>query len=368
MTPARRHKGEGGMYQRASDGRWVGVVDVGIVGGKRTRRTVTARTRRELAPKLDRLKREVAAGVSGDAFTVRQWLDHWHTQAARDLAPRTWEVYRSYLDQYVIPTVGHHRLTDIRASHVRGMLDWLDEQGRSAATRRQAYSILRRALQVAYDEQRVMENVAARIRRPRPEKRHHAALTIPQARALLDATPSSADRARWLLALHVGLRQGEALGLVWADVHLEGPLPWLLVHQQVQRIAGRGLMVKVGTKSGPGRRVLLTHALGHVADELRRHRSEHGGVGFVFGGASPVSPRRDYGLWQEALTVAGLPMLPLHGARSTARDYLDEQGVPPRTISDVLGHATTTITDTVYHRVTMENLAVQMEKSQAALD
>jgi len=58
----RRGSGEGGVYQRASDGRWVGVVDLGWIDGKRRRRTVYGATRAEAVAKLDQLRAERRAG------------------------------------------------------------------------------------------------------------------------------------------------------------------------------------------------------------------------------------------------------------------------------------------------------------------
>jgi hypothetical protein len=36
----RRLKGEGTIYRRASDGLWVGMLDLGVVDGRRHRKTV----------------------------------------------------------------------------------------------------------------------------------------------------------------------------------------------------------------------------------------------------------------------------------------------------------------------------------------
>lgn len=369
-----RNKGEGGIYQRVGDGRWVGVVEGGYVPGpdgksRRVRRTVTAKTKRQLLPKFERLKKEVAAGVTGESLTVEQWVNVWHKRgrgpSGDPLAPRTLAVYRGYLDQYVIPTLGRHRLSSLRAHDVQGMLDWMEEQGKSGATRRQAYSVVRRALEVAAKEQRVLENVAARIDRPRADGEAHKALTVAQAHKVITGAPTSLDLVRWLLALHVGMRQGEVLGLRWEDVRLDEPVPWLAVQQQVQRLPGEGLVVRGTTKSHKPRVIVLTGALEHVVVAMRTLRTELGGVGYVIGGEQAVAPRRDWGLWRETLAAAGLPNTPLHGARGTAREYLDQQGVPHRTISDILGHAETQITDTVYHSVTIEGLVTQMSKSKA---
>ena len=49
----RRGNGEGAVYQRASDGRWLGAVVVGYdPEGRPRRKTVSARTRSEAVAKL----------------------------------------------------------------------------------------------------------------------------------------------------------------------------------------------------------------------------------------------------------------------------------------------------------------------------
>jgi integrase len=47
-SSGRRGKGEGAIYQRASDGRWVAVLDLGYSDGKRQRKTLYGKTRREV--------------------------------------------------------------------------------------------------------------------------------------------------------------------------------------------------------------------------------------------------------------------------------------------------------------------------------
>jgi hypothetical protein len=51
MTKRRGH-GEGGIYQRESDGKWCASVDLGFVNGKRRRKVVYGKTRKEVADKL----------------------------------------------------------------------------------------------------------------------------------------------------------------------------------------------------------------------------------------------------------------------------------------------------------------------------
>lgn len=74
--------------------------------------------------------------------------------------------------------------------------------------------------------------------------------------------------ARWPVALALGLRQGEALGLPWDAVDLDAAS--LRIRQDLQRQAGVGLIL-VEPKSSAGRRTIKLQA--PLARALRQHRA-----------------------------------------------------------------------------------------------
>jgi hypothetical protein len=59
---SKRANGNGGIYRRASDGRWVSVLDLGRdAAGRRRRHVVYGQLRREVAAKLDEARKRLAA-------------------------------------------------------------------------------------------------------------------------------------------------------------------------------------------------------------------------------------------------------------------------------------------------------------------
>jgi hypothetical protein len=64
MAGQRRGNGEGAIYQRDSDGKWCASVDLGLVNGKRKRKVIYGKTRKEVADKLKALHRDQAAGIN----------------------------------------------------------------------------------------------------------------------------------------------------------------------------------------------------------------------------------------------------------------------------------------------------------------
>ena len=59
-----RGNGEGSIYKRSSDGRWLGVVTLGQDGtGRVVRKAVSAETRAEVVRKLKKLQRDLDDGL-----------------------------------------------------------------------------------------------------------------------------------------------------------------------------------------------------------------------------------------------------------------------------------------------------------------
>ena len=191
-------------------------------------------------------------------------------------------------------------------------------------------------------------------------------LTPDEAARLIDVASAQPGGARWSVALALGLRQGEALGLGWDVVNLDAGT--LSVRRALQRhtaqhgcagTCGRtraadcpdrigGGLVLVEPKSRAGRRrIALPRPL---VDSLRDHRKrqveqrlragtiwqEHGLV-FCQPNGRPIDSRKDWAEWKELLAEAGVRDARLHDARHTAATLLLVQGVNARTVMDVMG-------------------------------
>lgn len=105
MTAGKSHRrahGEGSIYRRARDGRWVGMLDLGWIDGKRRRPTVTGATKAEVVVKLRQLRSAQDKGVDIAAAprTLAAWLDEWMSsiKALDGTRPSTIDRYRIAID------------------------------------------------------------------------------------------------------------------------------------------------------------------------------------------------------------------------------------------------------------------------------
>lgn len=348
MSPKRRGSGEGSIYQRA-DGLWCGSVNLGLINGKRTRKVVAAKTRADARDKMRALQLSLEMGVVPAKSTTAEWVNYWaDIIAATKVRPNSLENIRKYARNWIVPCVGHVQLQKLAPDHVRAMHKTMLDAGKSTATVRQAHNILQRALRVALDEQRVLRNVAQIAGAPTPKDNPHKHLSMEDSLRVLTAADTARARARLVCALILGMRQGEVLGLRWSDVTFSGENGWITIGEAVQRQKGKG-MVRTSVKSAASKRVVPLPEVAVLA--LARWREESG-EGYIFYGRagtdSPDDQRRDWGAWKDALARAGVPDVPLHGARGSTATLLLQLGVPERIIADILGHGTVRTTNEHY--------------------
>ncbi|MFC7484790.1 site-specific integrase, partial [Luedemannella flava] len=141
----------------------------------------------------------------------------------------------------------------------------------------QVHAVLRNALQAAVREELLQRNVAKLVQITAPAYEVNRGLTIEQGRHLLKAAHDDRLHALYVLALYLGLRRGELLGLMWEDVDFKAEA--LTVRRSLQRV-GQELRT-VAPKSRASRRTVPL--IGLCVDALKAHqerqRAEAANVG-----------------------------------------------------------------------------------------
>jgi integrase len=346
------------------DGRWHGRVTMGTRDdGRPDRRHVSASTEADVLRKVRDLQRDREAGRltrPGRAMTVEAWLSHWLDNiAGPSVRPKTLAGYRTAVRQHLIPGIGQHATDRLRPEHIEKRYAKLRAKGLKPATVHQVHRTLRTALNEAVRRGQIARNPATLAKAPRVTEEEIQPFTMTEAQRILAATAGRRNGVRFALALALGLRQGEALGLQWRDVDLDHGT--LTIRRAIQRLVwqhgcggtcdrkrgadcptrhGGGLVV-AETKSRSGRRVIgmpaeLVAALqGHRAAqdaerELAADLWHDADWLFAQPTGKPVDPRADYAEWQALLKAAGVRPARLHDARHTAATMLLVLNVPTR--------------------------------------
>ncbi|MBI5948770.1 MAG: site-specific integrase [Chloroflexi bacterium] len=382
-TKRRRAHGEGGLRERA-DGRWEGSVEVGFtIEGKRIRKTVYGSTKHEALHKLKTVRTQIEQGIvpAPDRLTVAAFLTDWLGAVETSLRPKTIHRYREVVNVHLIPGLGKRRLAQLTPQHVETFLAVKGRTPRvpqtsspltpaeiallkrlSPRTVQEIRTILVVALNKAMTWGLVVRNVASLAPGPRVPYREMSPLTADQARTFLAATRGHRLEALYVVAITLGLRQGEVLALKWDDVDFDAGL--LHVRRALQRVDGEYELVE--TKTAKSRRSLALGSTAHAA--LRDHRvrqlSERlaAGSGWQAGWNLIFCTKSGHPLhgpsvtleFQRLLQEFGLPRQRFHDLRHACATLLLSQGVELKIIQEILGHSTIAVTANTYSHVMEE--------------
>lgn len=145
-----RANGEGSIFHRQSDDRWVAELIVGWkADGKRDILRHSAATRRDVAAWLAERVKERNDGtlVQPSKQTVERFLTDWIDHSvAHAVNESTIALYRNVFAWYLKPHVGHLSLAELKPQHIQNCYHTIMEAGRSARTVQIAHTILRKGL------------------------------------------------------------------------------------------------------------------------------------------------------------------------------------------------------------------------------
>jgi integrase len=368
MAKRKRGNSEGSIY-RMTDGRWRAAVTVGFdADGKQIRKIFTKPTRHEVQDELTKALREQQLGlpIVSEKQTTAKFLDHWLEQVVKSrVRPKTLRTYSDLVKKHISPAIGDVPLGKLSPQKVREFLNAKLESGLSPRTVKHLLVTLRGALGVAVKDGQIPRNVAALVDPPRAPRPQVQAFAPDEARAFLDAVRGDRLEAVYTVAVAVGMRQGEILGLKWTDVNLETGM--LTVRAALQRVDRK--LIQVEPKSTTSRRpVNLPSA---CLNALTRHKAKQDEerawagsrwqeTGYVFTTrvGTPMDARdllRGYYRITRPKTKPGqepvklpFPSIRFHDLRHSTATILLAQGVPARYITELLGHSQVSFTMQTY--------------------
>ncbi|MGW6308286.1 tyrosine-type recombinase/integrase [Streptomyces niveus] len=368
---SRQPNGASSIFQGA-DGRWHGYVTVGVKDdGKPDRRHVGRKTRPEVTKAVRELeKQRDSNGVrkAGQTWTVETWLTHWvENIAAPSVTENTIDGYRVAVYHHLIPGLGSHRLQKLEPEHLERFYQKMQANGSAAGTAHQVHRTVRTALNEAVRRRHLTINPASVAKAPRVEEEEIEPYSVEEVQRLLLEAEKHRNTARWVIALALGLRQGEVLGLKWADVvdSAEGGV----IRVRRGRLRPRykhGCGDKCGrkpgycpqkisvrretkeTKSSAGKRPIGVPE--ELMSLLRLHKEEQDREralardlwvekGYVFTSPTgePLNPNTDFHRWKDLLKAAKVRDGRLHDARHTAATVLLILGVPDTVVDAIMG-------------------------------
>lgn len=376
MPRKKAPKGSGMQPRLRPDGRWEARY---TPPGAARPKAIYAKTEEECARKLRKAVAEIDGGVYQEPskLTVKAWADIWLAEYCGGVKDTTHDKYEMYVRLYIKPELGGFKLHALGAHSIQGMSNKLQRREKRPLSGKYVNNILgalhlmmEQAVRLRYRP----DNPCDAVIKPRVEKREMRTLRDGKLDDFLAAIKGRRFESVYLVDVFTGMRQGEILGLTWADVDFKGGV--VHVRKQLQ---------KERKKDGQYRRVSLKndrirdlHPAPFVMDILKaeqlKQKEARVRAGGAWDNAMNLVFTNQLGRYQSASTVykdfkrivtsieeGGVRF---HDIRHTFALLRLQNGADIKTLQHELGHATAAFTLDVYGHVSEEMLQASADSMQ----
>ena len=385
----RRLLTNGNAFKRTDD-RWGGVVWYMDEHGERKRKSFSGTTKAEVNKKMtDYIADFENQAVESDESkkkvkdSMQNWLQVFKFPSVEQT---TYDRCECSAKNQIYPLLGEKPVGDITAADIKNLLNYWMNKGYAYTTVKKAYVVLNEYFRYLYREQLISKNPMANVEMMKKSNFLSAQdkEDLPECETVTIFTPEEIEKfkaeafstfkdgkrkyqqpAAYILMLNTGLRTGELLGLLNADIDLEKKT--LIVRQGVKEVSRRngteftsGREIKVGKpKSTTSKRTVpLNRTAVEMIEDLRREAYFGENTPLVADGSGgytkPVNLRKRF---YRILKAAGIEQKGLHSLRHTfATNLVNGQkqsdgtikALSPRQVADLLGHSTSQITELYY--------------------
>ncbi len=359
------------IYKR-QDGRWEGRFIKGYeMSGKAKYGFCYGKTYGEAKEKLEKNKAALIAGRPIQPSVQRRRLvyfcDEWLRQRRGKVRESTYEKYYSMVTKHILPRMGGYFATGITSATVDSFSHGLlYEDGLSVKTVHDILSLLHNILKYI-SAQYPGIFPAVEINYPRENRRETRVLNREEQERFASFLLTNTDPCKLgvLLMLLTGMRIGEICALTWDDVHLKEKS--IHITGTLQRRIDDGDENDNRTKLVIGEPKSFTSArtipMPQICVRLCRRLSPHNPMAYVLTGREKFMEPRVLQYRIEKYTRAcGLEGVHAHTLRHTFATRAVEVGFEIKSLSEVMGHSTTSITMERYVHSSMEMKRNNMNK------
>jgi integrase len=350
--------------ERGATDRWRLQISLGRdANGRRRRITrIVPGTRRDAEVALARLIVETGNSSNPDESDAarlpfaRYLLEQWLGAGTRR-RETTQHTLVSVIRTHVTGTqLGDMRLDKITPLVIERWLAGRRAAGVGESRLDKAFSVVRAGLKQAVRWRLIFSDPSAAVEgRPTPAKYRAMKLQVADLQPFLAAFEGSDVEAAVVLALGAGLRRGEAAGLRWQDVDLDGRL--VRVERSLGYIGQRLIFGPPKSENGRRKVEIPAWAATRLAAIRRRQlearmrageRWRDSGLVLTESDGEPIHPDQITKRFKRRRNAAGLPRARFHDLRHAYASILFSAGESLGVISELMGHYSITITKDLY--------------------
>ncbi|MDR3591117.1 MAG: site-specific integrase [Negativicutes bacterium] len=329
----------------------------------------------------ERIKTEMRQGtfIKPTKITLSEYLDSW--LESLNVRRSTLESYKWAVEYYLKPSMGHIELNKILPEHIdqhfvnqRKAMEKAEKEAKIIAAEvaitgekvklpkslsptsiHYQFVVLNAALRKATRMRKIPYNPCDAIEPPKKKKYKPDILDISQIKILLTNAIQTNIFIPVIIGITCGLRRGEICGLMWSDLDFKKKK--LQIYRSLDW--EDGILTPGPPKSDRSERPvpLLKLAITVLQTEKARQDQLIKDVGdlykdqgyvWAWDDGRPHSPDYLYKRFKQLLQSSGLPDIRVHDLRHSYATLLRDQGVDMETISEMLGHYSSSFTHGTY--------------------
>lgn len=292
----------------------------------------------------------------------KEWLNQWLYLIKPKIKQCTYERYASIVRVQIEPELGDYELDELSMRHIQTFIAELSERY-SPGTINCVVSVVRRSIILAEDLEVRQTRLKSRGNFRLRSKRDIQCLSVENQRRL-ERYVNRAESPKLFgitLCLYTGLRVGELMALKWSDIDFKHDT--LMVNSTCRDIYGeQGYQKILDTPKTftSKRRIPLPKKLMYELRQLHRESKSE----YVISGkdGKMISKRSYQNTFSVVLKKLGLPHMGIHSLRHTFATRALECGMDVKTLSEILGHKSATITLNCYAHSLPEHKRAMMNK------
>ena len=239
----KNYEKQGNPYKRGNTWTYVYYITDNVTGEKKQKRKGGFATKKEAELALKETEALIITSqyIEDKKMTLGQYIKHWFNDIHKpNLQPNTINGYEVNIKNHIIPSVGNIQLVKLNRNDIICMCNSMREKGLSPRTVKYVFDVLRKSLKEAVLSDLILKNPCDNVTLPKQRKYHAIVLTSEQIKTLLMKSIDSDVELEVLIAITLGLRRGEVLGLRFSDFDFENQT--VHIQQQVTTVRDKTIV------------------------------------------------------------------------------------------------------------------------------
>ena len=370
------------MFRKMVDGERITITDPDL-----------AELRKQENDLLCRIDRGNKLNTRNARMTLNAYFKFWmETFAKSGRKATTCTNYKSYYDTYIRNTIGKKQIAKITKADCQRIINEMIQNGKKHSTMANLKSCLNVVFECALDDDILIKNPARNLQLPRTKKKEREAIEEHKVELFMNYIKQSQSYSfsysAFVVLFNTGVRIGELVALTWDDIDFKRNT--ITVDKGLNRYRKKDYGFTLGvasTKSTTSNRIIKMNSI--VKSTLLKHKMQSkacvsklpylddAGIvrgeisGFIFAntcGRVWCEPtfnkliKRIIESYNELHPTEQITEFCPHEARHTYTTLAYDAGVDLKAVSQVLGHASTSVTADVY-----AHLTAKKQKEQDAI-